>query len=44
MPQSRTICVANWVAPARSLAAPVDASPSTRTSAARPARRTASES
>ena len=27
MPQSRTMCVASWVAPVRSLAAPVDASP-----------------
>ena len=36
--------VASSVAPYRSLAAPVDASPSTRSSAARPPKRTASES
>ena len=43
-PQSRTIRVASSVAPARSFAAPVEASPSTSSSAARPPRRTARES
>ncbi len=43
-PNSLTILVARSVAPARSLAAPVDPWPITTSSAARPPRRTASES
>ena len=43
-PHSVTIFIASWVALARSLAAPVEASPMTRFSEARPPRRTASES
>ena len=43
-PNSLTILVARSVAPARSLAAPVEPWPSTTSSAARPPRRTASES
>src|SRR3984893_13036825 len=42
-PHSRTMCVASWVAPTRSLAEPVDGSARTMISAARPPRRTASE-
>src|ERR1700719_1084004 len=42
-PHSRTMCVASSVAPARSLAEPVDGSASTMISAARPPRRTASD-
>src|SRR5206468_3905492 len=44
IPNSRTILVASCVAPARSFAAPEEISPITRRSAARPPRRTASES
>ena len=43
-PQSLTILMARSVAPERSLAAPVEASPMTRFSEARPPRRMASES
>ena len=43
-PNSRTILVARSVAPARSLAAPVEPWPMTTSSAARPPSRTASES
>ena len=44
MPNSRTIRVARSVAPARSLAAPVEVSPNTSCSATRPPMRMANES